>query len=100
MTREEIDKLEPGQKMNSLVHTVLYKGEDDYYASWYSYSTTSNWETIIESWKGDVELRRQNGYWKCTLFIPSYEYEMWGKTVAEAVCKAALLYYQEHKRWN
>lgn len=46
---------------------------------------------LVYSWRGDFELRRQNGMWKATFFIPSREFEAWADTGPRAVCLARLL---------
>lgn len=46
---------------------------------------------VLEAWQGDVLLRRQNGYWNCELFRPSDQWDAWGETPSEAVCRARLL---------
>lgn len=46
---------------------------------------------LVDWWKGDAELRRQNGHWLVTLFRPSEEFEAWGETLPLAVCRARLL---------
>lgn len=47
---------------------------------------------LVDAWKGDVEIRRQNGRWKVTFYESSYEHEStWkSKTLSEAICEAAL----------
>lgn len=63
--------------------------------AYYSTCLAAAWQ-VLDYWKlnphvlGDVELRRQNGQWKCTLFAPSVQHEAWGETAPEAICLAAL----------
>lgn len=55
---------------------------------------------LVEAWKGDVEMRRQNGRWKTTFFQPSEEYEAWGTTLPESICSAALKAFEARRDWQ
>lgn len=45
---------------------------------------------LVDRWHGDVDMRRQNGFWLVTFFEPSREYRAIEETLPEAICRAAL----------
>jgi hypothetical protein len=59
------------------------------YVPSYSTDRTAAW-TVVEHWKGDFELRRQNEHFRATFFKPSYEYSEWADTAPLAIVLAAL----------
>lgn len=46
---------------------------------------------VVDRWHGDVEVRRQNGWWRVVFYEPSYEHEHFGREpLPLAICLAAL----------
>lgn len=45
---------------------------------------------LLDKWDGDYEIRRQNDQYRCTLFVPSMQWEAWGETISQAICLAML----------
>ena len=70
----------------------------------YSTDLVAAWE-VLEQWKlntstfADLGLWRQNGYWRCELFVPSMQWTAWGDTAPHAICLAALTAIEE-VRWR
>lgn len=91
MTTAEIQAMPAGKALDKLVAEKVmgqvWQGSNpipSYDGRWpwpppYSTDITVAW-LAIDAWKGDAELRRQNGQWRCWLFRPSSEWQAWGET--------------------
>lgn len=47
-------------------------------------------DRILDNWQSDVIIKRQNGFWIATFFIPSEEFESVSGVRQVAICRAAL----------
>lgn len=80
--------------VDDLIDLEVVKWENHLKLPW-SASIELAW-SLFDDWKlnevtlADLELRRQNGRWRCTLFVPSMQYEAWAETAPLAICLALL----------
>jgi len=110
MTRDELLELKPGRELDALVMQYIFKaekkdigdecywvseidGEEECWPRWFSPSTdiSASWE-VVEMFSY-IDIHRYDDFFACAIYPIGNSAVMRarGKTMPEAICKAALL---------